>query len=207
MPFEASGTETPIDGMVNQLARLPGIGPKSAQRLAFFLLSLPKKDVTLFTETLKTTRDTVRYCKLCFNISWKEVCHICENPKRDRHRLCIVAEPKELMAIERTGAFRGIYHVLGGLISPIDGIHPDALRIQELLKRLQDLSVSELILALNPTIEGDATALYLTHMLQPKGLKISKLAYGLPMGSDIDYADEVTLEKAFSDRRGIEDDG
>lgn len=194
----------PLTGLIHQLSRLPGIGPRSAQRLAFFFLSLPKPDVAKFTDVLTHTRTHIKYCKRCFNLSFTEQCFICANPKRLPAQLCIVAEPRDLMALERTGEFKGHYHVLGGLISPIDGIHPDALRIPELMTRLRTEPIQELIVALNPTIEGDTTALYLSEMLREFQIPITKLAYGLPVGSDIDYADEMTLQKAFSGRTKIE---
>lgn len=183
--------------------KLPGIGEKSAQRLAFSFLSWPKSGVDTFSSVLTQTRHQIRYCKLCFNISFEETCVVCSDAMRDEKQLCVVCEPKDLFAIERAQCFKGRYHVLGGLISPIDGIHPEALRIQELIERLRGSAVTELILAINSTIEGEATVLYLSHLLAPFSLKITKLAHGLPMGSDIDYADEVTLQKSLLGRQPI----
>ena len=196
--------QNPLTGLIQQLSKLPGVGPRSAQRLAFFFLSLPKPDVARFSDVLLHTRNAIQYCKHCFNLSFSDVCFVCSNPQRNQTQLCIVAEPRDLMALERTGEFKGRYHVLGGLISPIDGIHPDVLRIPELIRRLKDTPVQELIVALNPTIEGDTTALYLGSVLKDLNIPITKLAYGLPVGADIDYADEMTLQKAYMGRTKID---
>ncbi len=193
----------PLDPLIQELKKWPGIGEKSAQRLAFFLLSLKQNDVTKMAHTMVDTRDSIKYCKDCFNISLHDQCHICSSTKRDRASLCIVAEPKDIFAIEKTHAYTGIYHVLGGLISPLDGVHPESLRIKELIQRIQNNTFHEVLFAINPSIEGDSTSLYLTSLLEPFKLNITKLAYGLPMGSDIDYADEITLTKAISARREI----
>ncbi len=192
--------QNPLQALITQLTKLPGVGQKSAQRLAFFFLSLPKPDVTQFAKVLTHTRDNIQYCKHCFNISLSEACFICSDPRRDPHQLCVVAEPKDIFAIERTLAFKGKYHVLGGLLSPIDGIHPELLRIPELVRRLKSEAITELVLAINPTIEGDATILYLTQVLQEWPISKTKLAYGLPVGADMDYADDMTLRKALSGR-------
>ncbi len=197
------GVENPLQSLTEQLTKLPGIGPKSAQRLAFFFLSLSMGEVREFAEVLVKTRSSIRYCSRCFNIAISDLCFVCANPARDRHSLCVVSEPKDIFAVERMREFRGVYHVLGGLISPIDGIHPEVLRIAELQARLQSESVSEVILAINPTIEGDTTVLYLTKLLKQYPITVSKLAYGLPVGSDIDYADEMTLQKAFQGRTSV----
>ncbi len=186
---------------MQQFTKLPGVGMKSAQRLAFFMLSLPQTEVDKFAEVMTYTRKNIRYCESCYNISFQNRCDICSDPSRDGSQLCIVAEPKDIMAFERTRTFKGVYHVLGGLISPIDGIHPDILRIEELKDRCQETAFKEVILAINPTIEGDATSLYLTEILSRFKCPITKLAYGLPAGSDIDYADEMTLQKALMGRR------
>ena len=193
----------PLRSLMDQLMKLPGVGEKSAQRLAFSFLSWPKTSVDTFASVLSETRHQIRYCKICFNISYEEMCTICSNPSRDERQLCVVCEPKDLFAIERAQCYKGRYHVLGGLISPIDGIHPEALRIQELVERLRLSAVTELILAINSTIEGEATGLYLANLLAPLSLKITKLAHGLPSGSDIDYADEVTLQKSLLGRQPI----
>jgi recombination protein RecR len=196
-------THNPLTHLVNQLSKFPGIGEKSAQRLAFFLLSISKGDVHKMAEAMTETRNNIRYCDTCFNISFTETCHVCANPKRDPSTLCVVASPKDLFAFERSGEFKGVYHVLGGLISPIDGIHPEMLRLEELLSRVRKGDIKEVILAINSTVEGDATTLYLSEVLSSLPLKITKLAYGLPVGADIDYADELTLQKALIGRKEV----
>ncbi|MBT6121497.1 recombination protein RecR [bacterium] len=195
--------KNPLDGLMTQLTKFPGVGQKSAQRMAFFLLSIPGKDVHSMASTMVDTRQRIRYCERCFNISFEKTCSICEDSNRDRSLLCVVSEPKDIFAIERAGQFKGNYHVLGGLISPIDGILPESLRIKELIERLKSEPLSEVIFAINPTIEGDATILYLTKILASFETKLSSLAYGLPVGSDMDYADELTLQKAFQGRQGL----
>lgn len=196
--------QSPLASLVQQFTKLPGIGEKSAQRLAFFVLSMPKKDVERFSEVMTDTRRRMKYCQYCFNLSYTDTCFICANPKRNQSQLCVVAEPRDIFALERSGEYKGIYHVLGGLISPIDGIQPEALRIYELLNRCKTMELNEIVIALNPTIEGDATGLYLHSLLKEYNVKISKLAYGLPVGSDIDYADEMTLQKALIGRTVLE---
>ena len=190
----------PLSGLIEQLSKLPSIGQKSAQRLAFFLLSLPTQEVEKMASVMVTTKKTTRYCNTCFNISTQDTCHICQNNNRDKHTLCVVAEPRDIFALERTHDYRGLYHVLGGLVSPLDGVHPESLRVPELINRIKHNTFNEIILAINPTIEGDATLLYLQDVLTPYSVKITKLAYGLPAGSDIDYADELTLQKALMGR-------
>jgi recombination protein RecR len=193
-------SKNPLEPLIETLSKLPSIGPKSAQRLAFFLLSLPEEEVCTMATTMITTRQSIKYCTTCFNISVSEICYICLDLKRVMTQLCVVAEPKDVFAIERTHEFKGVYHVLGGLISPLDGTYPESLRIQELIERLKKDTYSEIILAINPTIEGESTILYLQSILQPYHVKISTLAYGLPVGSDMDYADELTLQKALVGR-------
>jgi recombination protein RecR len=195
--------ETPLQPLIDQLSKLPGIGPKSAQRLAFFILRLSKKEVADFASALTETRDKIRYCEKCYNISLTPVCSICSNPQRDPDRLCIVAEPRDVFAIERTHTYKGLYHVLGGLISPIDDIHPESLRLKELIQKVMEHRYGEIICAINPTIEGDATILYISQLLDRFNIPLSKLAYGLPIGADIDYTDELTLQKALSGRVAI----
>lgn len=192
--------ENPLHGVIQQLTKLPGVGQKSAQRLAFFFLSMPKHDVRTFAQELVQTREKIQYCSKCFNIALAEQCFICLDPKRQVSQLCVVAEPKDIFAIERTQSYKGVFHVLGGVISPIDGVHPEALRIPELIRRLKQDPITELVLAINPTIEGDATVLYLSHVLKEFNVTKSKLAYGLPVGADMDYADDMTLRKALSGR-------
>jgi recombination protein RecR len=186
--------------LIQQLSKLPGVGQKSAQRLAFFMLSLPQGEVDTMAQVMKDTRQRIRYCSACYNISYSDACFVCSNPKRNTHQLCVVAEPRDVFAIEKTQEYKGLYHVLGGLISPIDGVHPEALRIAELIQRIKQGHISELIFAINPTIEGDATVLYLTHVFQSLPIQKTRLAYGLPVGSDMDYADEMTLRKALTGR-------
>ncbi|NBV42379.1 recombination protein RecR [bacterium] len=194
----------PLGPIAEQLSKLPGVGPKSALRMAFFLASMPQKEVDYFSSVIQDIRARVRYCDSCFTISLESQCPICANPRRDTSKLCVVAEPRDTYSMERTMGFSGVYHVLGGLISPLDGIHPEALRIPELLKRVSSGTVNEVILGINSTIEGEATILYLSGLLKQFPVKISKLAYGLPIGSDLEYADELTLQRALVARITIE---
>jgi len=189
--------------LIHELQKLPGIGPKSAQRLAFYLLESSRKDVELLTTAIKMAKDTIKYCSVCFNITDIDPCRICSDQSRDESLLAIVAEPKDLMAIERSREYNGKYHVLGGLISPLDGIGPDTLRIKELMHRLQAGIIKEVILAISPTTEGEATNIYLSRLIKPFRLKLTRLACGLPIGADMDYADEATLSKAFEGRMEI----
>jgi recombination protein RecR len=193
-----------VQDLIDELGRLPGVGPKGAQRIAFHLLQAEPVDVRRLAEVLLEVKAKVRFCATCFNVSEDEQCRICRDPRRDQTVLCVVEEYKDVVAIERTKEFRGRYHVLGGAISPIDGIGPDQLHIAELLKRLADESLTEVILATDPNLEGEATATYLTRMLRPLGLRITRLASGLPVGGDLEYADEVTLGRAFAGRRMAE---
>ncbi|MDC0036774.1 recombination mediator RecR [bacterium] len=193
----------PLEPLVNQLKKCPGLGEKSAQRIAFFLISISQGNVDAMAKTMVETRANIRYCDTCFNISFEARCHVCKNPKRDAQTLCIVAEPKDIFAIERTGSYQGIYHVLGGLLSPLDGIQPESLRIKELIQRIGNDTFKEIVFAINPTVEGDSTVMYISSLLEPFHVNCTRLAYGLPMGSDIDYADEVTLSKAISARREL----
>jgi recombination protein RecR len=196
--------EGAVQDLIDELGRLPGIGPKSAQRIAFFLLSAEAPDVERLAATLVRVKNEVKFCTICGNVAESDVCRICADARRDPAVICVVEEPKDVVAIERTREFRGRYHVLGGAISPIDGVGPDDLRIRELLGRLQDGTVTELILATDPNLEGEATATYLARLLKPMGLTVTRLASGLPVGGDLEYADEVTLGRAFSGRRRIE---
>ena len=190
--------------LIEELGRLPGIGPKSAQRIAFHLLQAPEDEVRQLAETLLILKQRVRFCVICGHVTDEDECRICRDPRRDPAVLCVVEEPKDVIAIERTGEYRGRYHVLGGAISPIDGSGPDDLRIRELLQRLADGSVQEVILATDPNLEGEATATYLARTLSPMGLTVTRLASGLPVGGDLEYADEVTLGRAFAGRRRLE---
>jgi len=193
--------EGPVQDLIDELGRLPGVGPKSAQRLAFHLLAADPHDVRRLVEAINEVKEKVRFCQICGNVAQEEQCRICRDPRRDPTVLCVVEEPKDVVAIERTREFRGRYHILGGAISPIEGIGPDDLRIKELMQRLVDGEVTELILATDPNLEGEATATYLARLLKPMGLRVTRLASGLPVGGDLEYADEVTLGRAFEGRR------
>ena len=193
-----------VQDLIDELGRLPGIGPKSAQRIAFHLLAADPDDVTRLVAALTEVKDKVRFCELCGNVAESDRCRICADPRRDQALICVVEEPKDVVAIERTREFRGLYHVLGGAISPIDGVGPNDLRIRELMTRLADGTVTEVIIATDPNLEGEATATYLARMLGTLDLRISRLASGLPVGGDLEYADEVTLGRAFEGRRLIE---
>jgi recombination protein RecR len=192
----------PMGRLITALAKMPGIGPKSAQRLAFYILQTSDGEIKELIDTLQETKKKVGYCSICFNISVEDPCEICSDEGRDRSKICVVALSQDLIAIEKTREYNGLYHILGGVISPLDGVGPENLRTKELLKRLND-DVKEVILALNPTVEGEATVIYLTRLIKPLEKKITRIAYGLPVGSDMDYADEVTLTKAFEGRREV----
>ena len=194
-----------VQDLIDELGRLPGVGPKSAQRIAFHLLQAEEVDVRRLAEVLVEVKARVKFCSICFNVSEDDQCRICRDPRRDQTVLCVVEEYKDVVAIERTREFKGRYHVLGGAISPIDGIGPDQLRIRELMVRLADGAITEVILATDPNLEGEATATYLTRMLREFGLRITRLASGLPVGGDLEYADEVTLGRAFVGRRSADE--
>ena len=197
--------EGAVQDLIDELGRLPGIGPKSAQRIAFHLLAAEPADVTRLASVLQRVKDEVKFCKICGNVAEAEECRICRDVRRDLTVICVVEEPKDVVAIERTREFRGRYHVLGGAISPLEGIGPDQLRIRELMGRLADGTVVEVILATDPNIEGDATAAYLSRFLRELDLRVTRLASGLPVGGDLEYADEVTLGRAFAGRRNAGD--
>lgn len=190
-----------IQDLIDELGRLPGVGPKGAQRIAFHILASDPQDVQRLTDALRIVKEKVRFCVICGNVSQEDTCLICSDPKRLLTMICVVEESKDVVAIERTREFKGRYHVLGGAISPIDGIGPDDLRIRELLARLADGAIIEVILATDPNLEGEATATYLARMIAPLGIAVSRLASGLPVGGDLEYADEVTLGRAFEGRR------
>jgi recombination protein RecR len=190
-----------VQDLIDELGRLPGVGPKSAQRIAFHLLAADQADVRRLVHALTEVKDKVRFCRTCGNVAEAEQCRICLDPRRDLTVLCVVEEPKDIVAVERTREFRGRYHVLGGAISPIEGVGPDDLRVRELMTRLADGSVTELILATDPNLEGEATATYLARLVKPMDLRVTRLASGLPVGGDLEYADEVTLGRAFEGRR------
>jgi len=196
--------EGAVQDLIDELGRLPGVGPKSAQRIAFHLLSADPTDVRRLVAALTEVKDKVRFCRVCGNVSEQDECRICRDPRRDLTCICVVEEPKDVLAIERTREFRGRYHVLGGAISPIEGIGPDDLRVRELMSRLADGAIAELILATDPNLEGEATASYLARLIAPMGLRVTRLASGLPVGGDLEYADEVTLGRAFEGRRQVD---
>ncbi|MBA2555183.1 MAG: recombination protein RecR [Geodermatophilaceae bacterium] len=196
--------EGAVQDLIDELGRLPGIGPKGAQRIAFFLLTADSADVTRLMAALQRVKDDVAFCRTCGNVSEGEQCRICRDPRRSLDVICVVEEPKDIVAIERTNEFHGRYHVLGGAISPIEGIGPDELRVRELMVRLQDATVTELILATDPNLEGEATATYLARLVKPMGMVVTRLASGLPVGGDLEYADEVTLGRAFEGRRRVD---
>lgn len=190
-----------VQELIDELGRLPGVGPKSAQRIAFYLLQTEDDLAERLAKVLIEVKERVRFCDICGNVSEQERCNICRDVRRDQTLICVVEESKDVQAIERTREFRGLYHVLGGAISPIEGIGPDQLRIKELMSRLSDASIKEVILATDPNLEGEATATYLSRMLSTMGIPVTRLASGLPVGGDLEYADEVTLGRAFSGRR------
>jgi len=190
-----------VQDLIDELGRLPGVGPKGAQRIAFHLLAADPVDVRRLAHTLSEVKDKVRFCRTCFNVAEAEECRICLDARRDLSVICVVEEPKDVVAVERTREFRGRYHVLGGAISPIEGVGPDDLRVRELMTRLADGTVTELILATDPNLEGEATATYLARLIKPMELRVTRPASGLPVGGDLEYADEVTLSRAFEGRR------
>ncbi len=193
--------EGPIQDLIDELSRLPGIGPKSAQRLAFHLVKAPAPDARRLAESIVAAKDRVRFCRECFSVAEGDLCRVCRDPGRDPEIICVVEEPKDQAAIEKAGVVKGRYHVLGGAISPLEGIGPDDLRVQELLDRVSRNGVREVILATNPNLEGNATAMYVAALLKPLGISVTRLASGLPVGGDLEYADEVTLGQALEGRR------
>jgi recombination protein RecR len=193
-----------IQDLIDELGRLPGVGPKSAQRIAFHIIQSDRVDVTRLAEVLQTVKERVKFCSICGNISEEELCKICRDPRRDKTSICVVEESKDVLAIEKTREFKGSYHVLGGAISPIDGVGPENLRIKELMTRLAETTIGEVIIATDPNLEGEATATYLTRLIKPLGVKVSRLASGLPVGGDLEYADEITLGRAFEGRRSYD---
>jgi recombination protein RecR len=193
-----------VQDLIDELGKLPNVGPKSAQRSAFYLLAADAVDVKRLAQVLLEVKEKVRFCEICGNVAEEEQCRICRDPRRDLSVICVVEESKDIVAVEKTREFRGRYHVLGGAISPIEGIGPDDLRVRELMTRLADGTVTELILATDPNLEGEATATYLARLVKPMGLRVTRLASGLPVGGDLEYADEVTLGRAFEGRRQID---
>jgi recombination protein RecR len=195
----------PVQDLIDELGRLPGVGPKSAQRIAFHLLKLSKDDALRLARVIAEVKDKVSFCQTCFNISEGDQCGICADPRRDGSVVCVVEEPRDLVAVEKTGEFHGRYHVLQGAISPIEGVGPEQLRMRELLDRIERESITEVILCTNPNLEGEATAMYLGRLLKPLGLRVTRIASGLPVGGDLEYADELTLGRALEGRRDIAD--
>jgi len=192
-----------IATLIEHFQKFPSVGPKSAQRMAFYLLRMPESEIQKFAQAILDAKRNTRTCDVCFNLSSSSPCEICQNPRRDRTTICVVAETKDLIAIEKTNEFKGLYHVLQGLISPMDGIGADDIRVKELLNRLTSDEVQEVILALPPSVEGEATSLYLSKLIKPFGITISRIAFGLPVGADLEYADEITLARAIEGRREL----
>ncbi|SCY62440.1 recombination mediator RecR [Alkaliphilus peptidifermentans] len=193
----------PIARLIEEFSKLPGIGRKTAQRLAFYVISLSEEDAVKLSRAIIEAKKSIRYCNICTNLTDQDTCLICRDKKRDQSVICVVEDPRDVVAMERTKEFKGFYHVLHGAISPLDGIGPDDIRIKELLVRLQGDNVKEVILATNPNIEGEATAMYVTRLLKPLGIKVTRIAHGIPVGGDLEYADEVTLAKALEGRREL----
>lgn len=194
---------TPLADLIEQFQSLPGIGYKTAQRLAFYVLSRPKEEAAVFARTLEELHGKVKYCKVCQNLTDQEICTYCANESRDKTQICVVEDPRNIASIERTREFKGLYHVLHGTISPMDGIGPEQLKIKELLDRLRVTEVSEIILATNPTVEGEATSMYISRLLKPLGIKVTRLAYGIPVGGSLEYADEITISRALEGRKEL----
>lgn len=192
-----------VETLITELMKLPGIGRKTAQRLSFFIMGMPEKDTFSIANAIIALKEKARFCNLCFNITEDEVCSICRDTSRDHSKICVVGEPSNLIVIERTRMYKGLYHVLLGALSPIDGITPERLKIKELLDRIKTSNISEVIIATNPNTKGETTAQYITQLIKPLGIKISRIAYGLPMGGDIEFADEVTLSRALEGRKEL----
>lgn len=193
----------PIAKLVEELSKLPGVGSKTAQRLAFHLLDMPYNEVEQLASSMINAKKNIKYCNVCYNMTDSDVCSICSNPKRDSLTICVVEDAKDVVAMEKTKEFKGLYHVLHGAISPMEGIGPENIRVKELLMRLREHDVNEIIMATNPNIEGEATAMYISRLLKPLGIKVTRIAHGVPVGGDLEYADEVTLMKALEGRREI----
>ena len=195
-----------LQKLIDELGKLPGVGPKSAQRIAFHLIKIPEQDALCLADAIQQAKQKVRFCETCFNMSDEAICEICSDSQRDSSLVCVVEEPRDIVALERTREYKGLYHVLQGAINPIDGIGPDQLKIRELLERLKGDTVVEVILCTNPNIEGEATAMYLAKLIEPLGIQVSRIASGLPVGGDLEYADELTLGRALEGRRNISGD-
>ena len=195
----------PVQELIDQLGRLPGVGPKSAQRIAFYLLKLPKEDAERLAEAIVEVKARISFCRRCWNVAEGELCEMCRDERRDATIVCVVEEPRDIVAVEKTQEFHGLYHVLQGAISPIEGIGPEQLRVKELLTRVDSEGIKEIILCTNPNLEGEATAMYLARLLKPLGLTVTRIASGLPVGGDLEYADEITLGRALEGRREVND--
>lgn len=193
----------PISRLIEEFSKLPGVGRKTAQRLAFHVINMNMNDVEALSKAIVDAKKEIRYCSICYNITDKEICSMCSNKNRDSSVICVVEDPRDVAAMEKTKEFNGQYHVLNGVISPMDGIGPDMIRVKELIQRLSNQDVKEIIMATNPTIEGEATAMYIARLLKPMGIKVTRIAHGLPVGGDLEYADEVTITKALEGRREI----
>ncbi|MGO9558482.1 MAG: recombination mediator RecR [Acidimicrobiales bacterium] len=193
----------PIQELVDELGRLPGVGPKSAQRIAFHLLEVSKEEALRLAASIAEVKERIRLCERCFNVAEAELCAICSDPRRDLSIVCVVEDPRDIVAVERTREFHGVYHVLGGALNPIDGVGPEQLRVRDLLERLSDDGIVEVILCTNPNLEGEATAMYLARLLSPLGIRVTRIASGLPVGGDLEYADELTLGRALVGRREV----
>jgi len=196
-------TPGPVGRLIEELSRLPGIGPKTASRLTFFLLRAPEAQALALADAIRALREGTVFCNICFNITEQSPCPVCANPERDRGVICVVEEPLDVLAIERTRRFKGVYHVLHGALSPVDGIGPDELKVRELVERVRAGGVREVLMATNPTMEGDATAMYVARQLAPLGVRVTRLAMGLPVGGDLEYTDEITLGEALEGRRDV----
>ena len=192
---------SPVQDLIEELSKLPGIGPKSAQRLAFYILKVPPEEAQRLARALVAVKEKIRFCKICYNVTDQEICEYCRDPRRDDSVLCVVEESRDVIAMEKTGEFKGRYHVLQGAVSPIDGVGPEDIRVKELLQRLQDGKIEEIVVATNPNIEGEATAMYIAKLTKPLGVKVTRIASGLPVGGELEYADEVTLGRALQGRR------
>ncbi len=203
MNEEIPSTAAPVARLIEELHKLPGIGPKSAQRLTYYLLRAPKEDAAALAQAIAELRERTALCSTCQNITEHDPCPICAHSQRDRSLICVVEEPLDILALERTRSYRGLYHVLHGVISPVDGVGPEDLKIEELLERLRNGSVREVIMATNPNLEGEATAMYVSRLVTPLGVKVTRLARGLPMGADLEYADDVTLARALENRQEV----
>lgn len=199
----SSALARPLARLIDELGKLPGVGPKTAQRLAYYLLRAPGDDARTLADAIRAVKDELRYCSVCFNIAESDPCGVCSAEDRDAATVCVVEEPLDVLAIERTGGYRGLYHVLHGAISPVNGVRPDDLKIAPLVQRVKKGGIGEVILATNPNLEGEATAMYIAQLLAPEGARVTRLARGLPVGGDLEYADEVTLSRALEGRRAV----